>query len=189
MLAAPGKAQACVGKTLVIGGVSSPNVMVVSEMLSILITERTGTTVVIKYFDDFAGCYAALKKNEVDIVVDYTGRCYVDVLGMPPEADPAKVFSAVKDVYQRDMNLVWLEPFGFSGQGVISGGKGGSTQAIAAPIVRKDTLNKFPALPRVINKLAGRLGDDVIARLVSESGQGRNAKKITRKFLKDNRLI
>ena len=123
-LSLPYSAPACVGKTLVIGAVNSPSVTVVAEMLSILITERTGTTVVIKSFDDFPSCYAALKKDEVDIIVDYTGRCYVDVLGMPPEPDSKKVFSSVKDAYQRDMNLVWLEPFGFSGQGVISGGKG-----------------------------------------------------------------
>jgi len=181
-----GPASACVGKTLVIGAVNAPDVTVVSEMLSILITERTGTTVVVKEFDDYKGCYDALKKNEVDIVVDFTGRCYVDVLGLQPETDANKVFSAVKESYQRDMNLVWLEPFGFSETGVkIKGG----TPAIAAPVVRKDTLNKFPALPRVINKLAGRLGNDVMAKLVSESGQGKNAKKVTRKFLKDNRLI
>jgi osmoprotectant transport system substrate-binding protein len=189
LLSAANPASACVGKTLVIGGVNAPNVMVVSEMLSILITERTGTTVVVKYFDDYKGCYAALKKNEVDIMVDYTGRCYVDVLGMKPEPDEAKVFSTVKESYQREMNLVWLEPFGFSDASVMSQGKGGGTPAVAAPIVRKDTLTKFPALPRVINKLAGKLGNDVMARLATESGQGKNAKKVTRKFLKDNRLI
>lgn len=182
-----GLADACVGKTLVIGAVNSPKAEVVSEMLSTLITERTGTTVVVKYFGDFKSCYDALKKNEADIVIDYTGRCYVDVLGKSPEQDAGKVFSMVKESYQRDLNLVWLEPFGFSDSGVMSG-KGGQTPAIAAPVVRKDTLNKFPALPRVINKLSGKLDSAVIARLVAEGGNG-NTKKATRKFLKDNRLI
>ena len=189
ILAISAPVSACVGKTLVIGGVNLPNVVVVSEMLSTLITERTGTTVVVKYFGDYKACYDALKKNEVDIVIDYTGRAFVDVLGKQPEADAGKVFSAVKESYQRDMNLVWLEPFGFTDAGVITSGKGGATPTVAAPVVRKETLNKFPALPRVINKLAGKLGNDVMAKLASESGQGKNAKKVTRKFLKDNRLI
>src|SRR5512143_3113046 len=149
-----GRASACVGKSLVVGSVNSPSLAVATEMMGILITERTDTTVVIKYFDNFAALNEAMKKGEVDIMVDYTGRCYVDVLGMPPERDEGKVFSKVKEVYQRDKNLVWLEPFGFSDSSAMSG-KGGQTPAIAAPIVRKDTLGKFPALPRVINKLAG----------------------------------
>ena len=97
------------------------------------------------------------------------------------------MFSSVKEFYQRDMNLVWLEPFGFSDAGVL-GGKGGKTPFVAAPVVRKDTLGKFPALPRVINKLSGKIDNKVMSRLVAESGNG-NAKKATRKFLKENRLI
>ena len=103
------------------------------------------------------------------------------------EADEAKVFSSLKEVYQRDMNLVWLEPFGFSDAGVL-GGKGGKTPSVAAPVVRKDTLSKFPALPRVINKLSGKVDNGVMSKLIAEGGNG-NTKKATRKFLKDNRLI
>ena len=180
-----GPVGACVGKTLVIGSVNTPEMSTTAEMLSILITERTGTTVVVKYFDNFPACYDAVKKGEVDILIDYTGRCYTDVLGKPAEQDAGKVFSAVKEAFQRDMNLVWLEPFGFSDT---ASAKTGGTPAIAAPVVRKDTLNKFPALPRVINKLAGKLDNDVMAKLTSDGGNGKT-KKVTRKFLKDRKLI
>jgi osmoprotectant transport system substrate-binding protein len=187
ILALAGHAYACVGKSLVVGSVNSPSASTVSEMLGILITERTGTTVVIKYFDNFASLGEAARRGDVDIMVDYTGRCYIDVLGLAPDTDEAKVFSKVKEVYQRDMNLVWLEPFGYSEPGVVSG-KGGQTPAMAAPVVRKETLSKFPALPRVIKKLAGKLDNGVVARLASE-GSGGKTKKVTRKFLKDNKLI
>lgn len=187
MFSGTGSSYACVGKSLVIGSVSGANNAVVAEMLSILITERTGTTVVVKSYSDYKSLGEAMKKSELDIMLDYTGRCYIEVLGKQPEADAAKVFSSVKEVYQRDMNLVWLEPFGFSDAGVL-GGKGGKTPSVAAPVVRKDTLGKFPALPRVINKLSGKIDNGVISRLVAEGGNG-NTKKVTRKFLKDNRLI
>jgi len=185
ILGSSAPAPACVGKTLVIGSINTPNMAAASETMSALITERTGTTVVVRYFASFAECYEAVKKGEADIVLDYTGRCYVDVMGRKPEADAAKVFSAVKETYQRDMNLVWLEPLGFSDPGAV---KGGGTPAMAAPVVRKDTLTKFPALPRVINKLAGRLGNDVVSKIAAEGGNGKS-KKAARKFLKDNRLI
>ncbi len=182
-----GRASACVGKSLVVGSVNTPSLSMATEMMGILITERTGTTVVIKYFDNFAALNEAMKKGEVDIMVDYTGRCYVDVLGLPPEGDAGKVFSKVKEVYQRDKNLVWLEPFGFSDSSAASG-KAGQTPEIAAPIVKKDTLGKFPALPRVINKLAGKLDNGLVSKLVSEGGNGKT-KKVARQYLKDHRLI
>ncbi|HLB25976.1 MAG TPA: glycine betaine ABC transporter substrate-binding protein [Nitrospirota bacterium] len=186
-LAVSAPAQACVGKSLVIGSVNRPNLSVMSEMLGILITERTGTTVVLRSFDSFPSLMEAMKKGDVDIMIDYSGRCYVDVLGMQPDGSSEKVFSTVKEVYQRDKNQVWLEPFGFSETGVIAG-KGSGAPAFAAPIVRKDTLAKFPALPRVMNKLAGKIDNGIITRLTSEGTNGK-AKKATRKFLKDNKLI
>lgn len=178
-------ANACVGKSLVIGSLNTPSLSTISEMMGILITERTGTTVVVKYFDSFGALAAAEKKGQVDVIVDYAGRCYVDVLGKGPDPNEKKIFSTVKEDYQRDMNLVWLEPFGFHDAGVVKG----NTPAFAAPVIRKDTLSKFPALPRVISKLAGRVNNSVMAKLISEGGTNGKTKKATRKFLKDNRLI
>src|SRR5512143_1571201 len=65
-----GRASACVGKSLVVGSVNTPSLTVAAEMMGILITERTGTTVVIKYFDNFSALNDAMKKGEVDIMVD-----------------------------------------------------------------------------------------------------------------------
>ncbi len=180
-------ASACVGKTLVIGAVNRPDMNTMSQMLSILINERTGTTVVSKSFNSFPALMDAMKNGKIDIMIDYSGRCYIDVLGKKPEKNPAKVFSTVKEMYQRDKNQIWLEPFGFSEKGVITG-KCGDTPAVAAPILRKTTLEKFPALPRVLDKLAAKVSNATIIRLSTES-RGGNIKKVTRKFLKENRLI
>lgn len=192
VLAAYGISVACVGKSLTIGCVDTPSVNMVSEMMSILITERTGTTVVIKKFKDYAACYEEVENGEVDIMVDFTGRGYVDVLKKQPVDDPDKVFSEVKEVYQREMNLVWLEPFGFQDK-AMAPASAGSIPVMAAPVVTKETLAKFPALPRVLNKLAGKLDDGSVAKLVSDIGDGemadKKAEKVTRKFLKSKRLI
>jgi len=192
LLAAYGISGACVGKTLVIGCVDMPSVNMVSEMMSILITERTGTTVVVKKFDDYPSCYEAVKNGDVNIMVDFTGRGYVDVLKKQPVDDPDKVFSEVKEVYQREMNLVWLEPFGFQDKTAAPASAAG-VPVMAAPIVTKETLAKFPALPRVLNKLAGKLDDGSVAKLVADIGEGdmtgKKAEKVTRRFLKSKRLI
>jgi len=192
VLAVYGMAGACVGKSLTIGCVDTPSVKMVSEMMSILITERTGTTVVIKKFKDYASCYDAAAKGDVDIMVDFTGRGYVEVLKKQPVNDEDKVFSEVKEAYQRDMNLVWLEPFGFSDKAVAPA-DASDVPVMAAPVIRKETLAKFPALPRVLNKLAGKLDNSTVATLVAEIGGGdmadKKAEKVTRKFLKSKRLI
>ncbi len=180
-------AFACVGKTLIIGAVNRPDMNTMSQMLAILINERTGTTVVSKSFNSFPALMEAMKNGKIDIMLDYSGRCYIDVLGEKPERNAEKVFSTVKDIYQRDKNQIWLPPFGFSEKGVITGNCG-ATPAVAAPIMRKSTLEKFPALPRVLEKLAGKINNATIIRLTTESSHG-NAKEITRKFLKKNRLI
>ena len=178
---------ACVGKTLIIGAVNRPDMNTMSQMLSILINERTGTTVVTKSFNSFPALMDAMKNGKIDIMLDYSGRCYIDVLGNKPERNAQKVFAAVKEVYQREKNQVWLPPFGFSENGVITGNCG-ATPAVAAPVLRKSTLEKFPALPRVLEKLAGKVNNATITRLSNESRHG-NVKEITRKFLKENRLI
>ncbi|HEX9860635.1 MAG TPA: glycine betaine ABC transporter substrate-binding protein [Nitrospirota bacterium] len=192
MLAGTAVTDACVGKSLVIGSVDMPSVNMVSEMMSILITERTGTTVVIKKFPDYRSCYDAAAKGDVDIMVDFTGRGYVDVLKKAPEQDADKVSQTVKEVYEREMNLVWLGQFGFSEPGLpVSGGA--KVPEMAAPVIRKETLAKFPALPRVINKLTGKLDNASVDKLVTEIGNGpgaaKKAPKVTRGFLKSKRLI
>lgn len=192
VLFAAGQSHACVGKSLVIGSVDMPSVNMVSEMMSILITERTGTTVVVKKFPNYRSCYDATAKGEVDIMVDFTGRGYVEVLKKGAETDADKVSQTVKEVYEREMNLVWLGQLGFSEPGLaVSGGV--SVPAMAAPVIRKETLTKFPALPRVISKLAGKLDNGQVDKLVADIGKGddaaKKAPKVTRAFLKSKKLI
>ncbi|HSH69816.1 MAG TPA: hypothetical protein VK997_07850, partial [Deferrisomatales bacterium] len=45
-------AAACVGKTLIIGAVETPEGRLVAQVIAILINERTGTTVKIQNFAD-----------------------------------------------------------------------------------------------------------------------------------------
>jgi len=187
-----GSVRACVGKTLVVGIVKDPSVSVIGEMFSILITERTGTTVVLKRFDDYDACYAAADKGDVDIIIDFTGRCYVDVLGNQPTPDADKAYEAVKDAFTKK-NYVWLSPIGFMDDGSVSP-SGKAMPSEAAPVVRTETLGKFPALDRVLMKLSGKVTNEAVNTLVDESGDdgtgdNKMTVKVARKFLKKNRLI
>jgi osmoprotectant transport system substrate-binding protein len=60
--------------------------------------------------------------------------------------------------------------------------------AQAAPVVRKDTLKKFPALARLINKLGGAIDASAMQRLEAKAA-GENIAAVARQFLKDGQLI
>jgi osmoprotectant transport system substrate-binding protein len=168
-------AQACVGKTLVVGALDNPQQQVLAEMLSVLIGERTGTTVKVVSVAGHAEAHDAMIRAEMDMYVEYTGVGQVIILKEQPIADSDEL---------QDLNLVWLKPFGFSDERYAPEG----TVAVAAPVVRKDTLKKFPALARLINKLGGSIDDPTMKELETASAAG-NSRDVARKFLKEKRFI
>ncbi len=182
-LAAP-TLYACVGKTLLVGSLGSPQQQILAQMLSILISERTGTSIKIVPMDGHAEAHEALLRADLDMYVEYTGVGQVIILKDPPIADADELYKAVKARYNQELNLIWLKPFGFSDERFAPEG----TVADAAPVVRKDTLKKFPALARLINKLGGAIDAPAMKKLEKESASG-NYKEVARKFLKENRFI
>lgn len=178
------QASACVGKTLFIGSTGTVQQQVLAQLLAVLITERTGTSVKVVDFTSHSAAHEALVKHELDMYVEYTGVGQVEILKKEAIADSEALFKAVKEVYNQDLNLVWLKPLGFDNQQEAPAG----VPADAAPVVRKDTLKKFPALARLINKLGGRIDNDAIALLEKEAA-GQPPHQVARGFLKQNRLI
>ncbi len=177
-------AQACVGKTLVVGALDNPQQQVLAEMLSVLIGERTGTTVKVVPVAGHAEAHDAMVRAELDMYVEYTGVGQVVILKQQPIADADELYKAVKERYNQDLNLVWLKPFGFSDDRYAPEG----TVADAAPVVRKDTLKKFPALARLINKLGGAIDAPTMKELETASADD-NSRDVARKFLKEKRFI
>lgn len=176
-------AYACVGKTLVIGSTGGLQQEVLANLIAQLITERTGTSVKLVMHETSSSAHQALLKDDLDIYVEYTGVGQLEILGADPVTDSAQLYQTVKARYNEELNLIWLKPLGFEAdlQGV-------DIPTQAAPVARKDTLKKFPALARLINKLGGKIDSETIARLESEAGE-RGAKDVARGFLKQNRLI
>ncbi|WP_020676017.1 glycine betaine ABC transporter substrate-binding protein [Geopsychrobacter electrodiphilus] len=177
--------SACVGKTLKIGTSGTVQQEVLANIIAELISERTGTTVKVVPFKDSADAHAALLKADIDMFVEYTGVSQTQILQAQPLKDATALYNSVKDRYNQDLNLIWLKPFGFDAAQSL----GVSLPAEAAPVVRKDTLKKFPALARLINKLGGKIDLQTIALLEKESASGVQPKQVAHGFLKNNRLI
>lgn len=174
--------HACVGKTLTIGVVNTSEGQVLAEMISTLITERTGTAVNVAFYENMQDLYEAVRVTKVDISIENTSRA-MRVLNKPAEADVQKAYEIVKASYEKEKGLIWLKPFGFQKGG------GDGTPSITATILRNEILNNFPALPRLINKLGSSINDDMYTKLMNSVETGRKPGSVARDFLKSKKLI
>ena len=177
-----GRADACVGKSLHIGVLNSAEGQVLSEILSTLITERTGTTVAVEYYKNIQELYDAVQAKKVDVTIENTARA-MQLLKQPVEADPKKAYEYVKTAYEKERGMIWLKPFGFSRS------TGVASPSYTATILRVDILSSFPVLPRVINKLGSAIDDEAYAKLIKSAEGGEKPKKVARDFLKAKKLI
>jgi osmoprotectant transport system substrate-binding protein len=164
---------ACVGKTIHLGISNAANERLLAEMASLLITERTGSSVTVDVYKDSRELYSAVKKGNVNVLIETPGNA-LDVLGRQKSAG-ASTLDFVKGEYRKSMNLVWLEPIGGSQQ--------------YASVLTADTLSNYPALPKLLNKLSGALPNDTYAKLLKSAESSDKVKKVAKDFLKGKKLI
>jgi osmoprotectant transport system substrate-binding protein len=176
------QADACVGRVLFIGTLNAPHEQLLSEMLSMLINERTGTTVNIKYYASSRELYDAVKKNEIGILVEDTDRA-MGIIGKETKVSGEKAYGILKEEFRRNLGLVWLEPFGY-----LTVDKD-TPPHYYGPVITEDVLVNFPALPRVINKLSGVINDKTLSKMIISLKSGEKPQKIARDFLKAKKLI
>jgi glycine betaine/choline ABC-type transport system substrate-binding protein len=169
--------DACVGKTLHIGVLDSPNELLLAELSAQLITARTGTTVKTDIFKTQKELYSSVKQGQTGMVIESTDRA-LEMAGRPKESGKGALDSARAE-YRKSLNMVWLEPFG-AGQGAGS--------PLYAPVVSSEVLNSLPALPRLLQKLSGVTADAGYIRLLKAKNDDRS-KKIARDYLKSRKLI
>lgn len=177
--------QACVGRILYIGAIDTPESKLMSELLVTLINERTGTNVKIRFANNRNDLYAAFKTHDensrVDIIVENTADAMAH-LQKARISDPDQEYNEVKKLYEKNLELVWLSPFGFK-----TGG--GTNGALSAPLIRQDVLTNFPLLPRILNKLSGAIDTATYNNLMNKINGGGKPKNVAKDFLKDRKFI
>jgi len=183
------KATSCVGRLLFLGITANEDQKVMAEVLSILISESTGTQVNIVEFQTVGECREAAQKEELDLYLDYVGSGLVYALnhGKNHLENPDRAYSLVKHLFDQKFSLIWLKPFGYtyplSEPEVPEEVKDIPNQAVC--VARRQVLNRFPILPRLINKLKDKIPDDTIAELQKSS----DLKSAARTFLESEKLI
>ena len=185
IIVAPTSSFACVGRKLVIGSLKADRPGMVIRILSILIHERTGTTVEVKFYPDRDKLLAAVKKNKVDLYVDHVDSAIDRLKVEVSSTEEGERFNAVKRRFEEELNLIWLKPMGYSGID-----HDGRSLGAASVVVHKDTLKKFPALPRLLEKIGTRvvLDDGRLDSLVKKARSEKPA-KVARNYLKEVKLI
>ena len=166
-------AQSCVGKTLFVGTLGAHQELLFAEIVSQLVTERTGTTVKIQQFKDRAELYNAIKNGDVGMLVESTDRA-LQILDRK-ESNSRLAYDLVKKEYRKSLNLVWLDPF--------------SSSHLLAPVISVDTMGHLPALPKLLNKLSGVLNEDSYGKLLKSLKSDEKPRRIARDFLKAKKLI
>lgn len=176
--------HACVGRILYIGALDTPESKLMAELLVTLINERTGTSVKIRFVNSHSELYSSFKSHDensrIDIIVENTAEAMA-LLHKPRLTDPTQEYNEVKKLYEKDLELVWLSPFGFK----IGSGNG----AISAPLLRLDVLNNFPLLPRILNKLSGAIDTATYNSLISKIKGGDKPKNVAKDFLRERKFI
>ena len=174
--------DACVGRILNIGIVHSTNENLMAELVSVLISERTGTTVNVQFFDDRKAICDALKQDKIGIIIENTDHA-MEMMEIQSTDDPKTAYDLSKKAFRERLNLIWLKPFGLLPE---DNGKG---QVYYSAVITEDVLINFPALPRVINKLKNISEDKRFNKILVSARSGKKVKRVARDFLKKKKLI
>lgn len=166
--------DACVGRILTIGISNSVSEQLLAEIVSQLVSERTGTNVRIVRFGNARDMYSAVKRGEVSLVIENLDRGSQQ-LARNREKPSRELYDVIKKEYRKNYNLVWFEPFGES--------------RFYAPVVALEVLETLPALPKLVGKLAGILNDETYAGLLKSVKSDDRARQVAKDFLKSRRLI
>ncbi len=173
--------DACVGKTIIIAVSDSPSEQILGHLVSVLLSERTGTHVEVKTYSNADKTFDAITKGEVGILIENTRRA-LSKLGEPKKLNSEQACAVSKAGYRKRFSLIWLEPFGPMDDKASQNHRYG-------PVITTEVMRSFPALPRVINKLAGVVEVDALFEMTAEVESGKEPKSIARDYLILKRLI
>ena len=180
------RAEACTNFPINVGVVDTPEGRIISQVVSVLINERTGVTVGLKYFKSPKEMYRKVAEGKLEILIEDTSSA-LRFMKQPVSSDPQANLAAVKALYKKKEGkrniYFWLKPFAFTRTDA------DGIPTLTAFLVSRKAIDEFPALPRVVGKLSRLIDDRSLARMVAEFKAKKDAKEIARRFLVKQKLI
>lgn len=102
-------------KTVVVGGKDFTEQDILVQLVSELIEANTDIKVDRKaYLGGSSVVAESIETGDIDIYVEYTGTALMSVLGEEKMNDPDEVYDLVKERYEKEKNIKWLNPLGFN---------------------------------------------------------------------------
>lgn len=102
-------------KTIAVGGKEFTEQDILVHLVSELIEAKTDLTVNRKPFLGGTNIvFAALKSGDLDISIDYTGTGLVSILDEEVVNNADEAYRIVKERYNKEFGITWLEPLGFN---------------------------------------------------------------------------
>ncbi|MGE4584600.1 MAG: glycine betaine ABC transporter substrate-binding protein [Sphaerochaeta sp.] len=101
--------------TITIGSKDFGENIVIGEMLSQLVEAHTDLKVVRKL--NLGGTFVnfnAIKNGQIDVYPEYTGTGLTAHLKMDVIKDPDTSYQVVKDAFEKQFGIIWLDPLGFN---------------------------------------------------------------------------
>ncbi len=180
-----GYSWSCVGRTIYIGYFpGEPEQVVMAKLLTVFIDERTGTSVKLVKLDSREKAFDFLRKDKVSILVDYAGNLLSVYKEKKGKEVPLSRFPEMKHEVAG-----WLKAVIVTSPGFDSSLYGRNTNLGKAIILlSRKALSRFPAMPRLLKKLRGVVSNGDMKTLI-EGAKVKKPEKVTRSFLKKNKLI
>lgn len=182
--AAPG--LTCVGRTLTIAHNGSIDQKVMSSIMAVFIQERTGTEISLVDAGDVDKSKKMVEEEKADIFLSYLNKGLADMDGKRGE-NTQENYSMVKQYYLQEKGMVWLKPFGYKGP-VTANETDAAVKSLAVAVANKSTLERFPILERVINKLDDVFDENTLKQIKDKSDNG-DMKAVVKEFLKSRNMI
>ncbi|WP_422486564.1 glycine betaine ABC transporter substrate-binding protein [Gudongella sp. DL1XJH-153] len=101
-------------KVIEIGHKNYTEQRIVGQLFSKIIEAKTDYETNVTEFGSTSIVFGALKAEEVDVYGEYTGTAYAALLGESELNDPQEVYDYVKQNFEEELNLYWLNEMGFN---------------------------------------------------------------------------
>jgi glycine betaine/choline ABC-type transport system substrate-binding protein len=100
--------------SITIGGKDFAEQDILANILKILIENHTDLNVRMQLGLSSNLTWNAMKEDEIDLYVEYTGTGLLNILNFEPESDPDKIYEIVLEEFKKQYDMTWLEPLGFN---------------------------------------------------------------------------
>jgi osmoprotectant transport system permease protein len=87
---------------------------ILAELVAQAIESKTGLEVERRFELSGDVLHSAMLSGQIDSYVEYTGTAFTAILKHKPITDPRAVYDQVKQDYESEFNLEWLDPLGFN---------------------------------------------------------------------------